>query len=533
LTDEAWAETYLSAALRSFAYSDDLNYKVPGMRMLNIVPDLEAENRLLSTAQLLFHKGWQLGTDPTTQFATHVNNHLTDILMKYFDQTNHFQAGINFFTKLADKDPEMNSLLSECYLKTDQELQSVQILCDGLKANPSSFNMLCQQATFLLQKNRYDLALALAKKAVNAAPSEFRTWVTLSEIYIELKDYKAALLTLNSCPMFSYTERDVPRMPPPLRISFPEKHESILAFGMIEPELKQDDATTSALFRLPGNSLKGTFASAYNMLTLIASKVGWDDLLKFRSAAFVMEEEYRIQKSKEEHSSTSATTPQAFNNQPSPNMTTFDGSNLDSQNQDNDDIPAEYRSGHQDTQDKPKETEVEIQNPQNGVPEEKKDEKEPELEAKTETESTKPQSEEVNNAEEDAVNVEKAEESATDKEGTEKPAEADNGEISEEQAAELLADVSLEDEPSKTENDKDITKDEAASEENKDDGFESVAIETESAAPAESSTNQATMEEINEEDIQDLSSEKPQDKQEPESEEAKELVPKCKYSILY
>ena len=50
-----------------------------------------------------------------------------------------------------------------------------------------------------------------------------------------------------------------------------------------------------SLSKLPGNTLKGTFHDAYHLLTLITSKIGWDELLKFRSNAFVMEEEYKIQ----------------------------------------------------------------------------------------------------------------------------------------------------------------------------------------------------------------------------------------------
>lgn len=52
--------------------------------------------------------------------------------------------------------------------------------------------------------------------------------------------------------------------------------------------------------RLPAPALHGTFAKAYSLLTRLAAKIGWDDLLKCRSSVFVMEEEYRILKAKEE-----------------------------------------------------------------------------------------------------------------------------------------------------------------------------------------------------------------------------------------
>lgn len=51
-----------------------------------------------------------------------------------------------------------------------------------------------------------------------------------------------------------------------------------------------------ALLRLPAPNLRGTFAKAYSLLTLLVSKIGWDELLKIRSSVFVMEEEYRLHK---------------------------------------------------------------------------------------------------------------------------------------------------------------------------------------------------------------------------------------------
>lgn len=48
--------------------------------------------------------------------------------------------------------------------------------------------------------------------------------------------------------------------------------------------------TDPNLLRLPAPSLHGTFQKAYSLLTKINAKIGWDNLLKARSAVFVMEE---------------------------------------------------------------------------------------------------------------------------------------------------------------------------------------------------------------------------------------------------
>jgi hypothetical protein len=57
-----------------------------------------------------------------------------------------------------------------------------------------------------------------------------------------------------------------------------------------------DNQADVALLRLPAPGLRGTFAKAYHLLTLLASKIGWDELLRTRSQVFVMEEEYRLHK---------------------------------------------------------------------------------------------------------------------------------------------------------------------------------------------------------------------------------------------
>lgn len=151
------------------------------------------------------------------------------------------------------------------------------------------------------------MALKLAKFAVNTTPSEFLTWAKLTEVYIDLEDYKNALLTLNSCPMFTYSERDMHRMPAPIKTHLPIKAEIMNSGIMEEDAAGRENEADPNLSRLPAPALHGTFAKAYALLTRLASKIGWDDLLKCRSYVFVMEEEYRMQKAKEDtHKSSSS-----------------------------------------------------------------------------------------------------------------------------------------------------------------------------------------------------------------------------------
>lgn len=177
---------------------------------------------------------------------------------------------------------------------TDEEVKAVQILSQAIRDSPQSFTLLHVQCDFLRSKGKYEWAVRLAQQAVNCAPSEFVTWAKLTEVYIELGQYESALLTLNSCPMFTYNDRDLHRMPTPSRTHLPIKV-FISDSQILEGDGLEED-TDAALARLPAPALRGTFAKAYELLCSLVSAIGWDELLKTRSVVFVMEEEYRNQK---------------------------------------------------------------------------------------------------------------------------------------------------------------------------------------------------------------------------------------------
>ncbi|KAI8359142.1 Chs5p-Arf1p-binding proteins-domain-containing protein [Blakeslea trispora] len=299
-TGAIWQETYLSAVLRAILYSDDSYYRLAGYRKKDPIPNLVGEQHFLEAVQALFWRGWQLGSSPEIQTATVVHNHLTSGVMKYFGDSFRYEPAIELYKKLSKKDPEVGALLAQSYIGQNKEIKAVNVLNDELKRMPMSYPLLHVQIDFLRNKGEHSMALKLAKFAVNTTPSEFLTWSKLTEVYIDLGDYKNALLTLNSCPMFTYSERDMHRMPAPTKTHLPIKTD-ILNSGIMEedPAGRENEADPN-LARLPAPALHGTFAKAYSLLTRLVSKIGWDDLLKCRSQVFVMEEEYRMQKAKED-----------------------------------------------------------------------------------------------------------------------------------------------------------------------------------------------------------------------------------------
>ncbi|KAG7097852.1 hypothetical protein E1B28_005167 [Marasmius oreades] len=293
-TPELWQETYMSAVLRAILYSDDPNYWLDAYRKLDPITTPESEIRFLQAAEALFMKGWQVGSDPEIQVATVVSNHLTAGIMKYFGDSGRYQQAANLFEKIAAKEPEVASLLARSYIGMNEEVKAVQIMASSIKQTPHSYTLLHAQCDLLRLKDKHEWAVKLAREAVNCAPSEFVTWEKLTECYISLGDYESALLTLNSCPMFTYNGRDVHRNLTPARVHLP----FLRPIGEILPERvkTEEDEADPALLRLPSPGLKGTWARAYALLTKLVSNIGWDELLKTRSSVFVMEEEYRMQK---------------------------------------------------------------------------------------------------------------------------------------------------------------------------------------------------------------------------------------------
>jgi tetratricopeptide (TPR) repeat protein len=225
-----------------------------------------------------------------------VSNHLTSGLLHYIRTTGRYASGINLFEKLRSRDPEVTSLLARVYLDADEEVKAVQLLREAIEELPMDYSLLDCQAEFCNRKGRSDLALEIAKRGVVAAPSEFCTWARLAEIYVALEQWDLALLTLNSCPMFTYQDKDAPRLPEPARISLPLSPETMCDEIDDAGPTPEGDMVHPTLRRLAAGNYKGTFHKAYVLLTEITKKIGWDQLLKIRSQVFVMEEEYRNEK---------------------------------------------------------------------------------------------------------------------------------------------------------------------------------------------------------------------------------------------
>lgn len=128
----------------------------------------------------------------------------------------------------------------------------------ALQQHPQSYPILHAQCDFLLSKGKPEWAQKVAQQAVNCAPSEFVTWAKLTETYIELDQFDNALLTLNSCPMFTFNERDLHRMPTPAKTHLPVK-KFIAESNILDEESSRDNEVGGLLpwYRIEADVIAG------------------------------------------------------------------------------------------------------------------------------------------------------------------------------------------------------------------------------------------------------------------------------------
>lgn len=283
--------------------------------------------------------------------------------MKYFETTGRYTSGINLFQKLRTQNTEVASLLAKVLFMGNEEVEGVRALHSALKERPMDYVMLDTQADFLLKKartattpeqkeERLRLARGCADRSTIAAPSEFGTWARLAEVYVAMEDWENALTILNSCPMFTYQDKDAPLMPEPKDVYLPTLPETRLDEIDSEPESRYSEQVEPSLLNLRAASYRGTFKKAYSILTEMTAKIGWDQLLKIRSNVFVMEDEYRTERPEPGAPSKRGASTDVIRGTPEPAMN-GDHSDEDGKPTDFDTAPTSATNGHGEGLEKP------------------------------------------------------------------------------------------------------------------------------------------------------------------------------------
>lgn len=305
-SDKLWLEVFASSVIRSLVTAEEDEEQVNAIvesRALNPFSSPDTAKLFLDAFEELFFEGPNVGCSPEIQIATPIHNYLVDAFLAAVELTGLFDQALEILERLREKEETVVTLVVKVLLLKDEEVKAVQTMYEGILKSPRDPDLLLVQSEFLMKKGKLELALQSGVHAVNAAPSEFGYWANLSKAYLELGDIEQALFTLNACPMAAYKEkfhlkRTSNITTDKLHLPLPEdvKLEDVRSLDSNTVN-EEHRAIDQALANLPAANLKSTFAKAYDILTEIVHRTGWESLLKYRARIFVMEEEYRSKSS--------------------------------------------------------------------------------------------------------------------------------------------------------------------------------------------------------------------------------------------
>ncbi|CAI4064728.1 hypothetical protein N7582_002777 [Saccharomyces uvarum] len=321
--DYIWAETFISGVVRSIMLMKD---NAEEGELQNLVETLilnplttwqidETSESFIKLFPLVYRKGLLLGAPYYIANVTNTNNYMVDTLVEIVKLTRSVNMAETMLKNLAVENPEAIIILIKIFLACDREIDAMKLIYDELSHDNKTkganndmdykSELLCLQAEFLIDKKQdYAVAQNIAQEAANCSPSEFRPWYILSKAYLKLNDIENALLILNSCPMSPLKEKYILKRVVPLPSSnslhLPLPIDVVLdEVTSLNPQdvQKEHQSADPMLVNLAASNLKSTFQLAYRLLTEIVQITGWENLLKYRSNIFVMEDEYQTSSS--------------------------------------------------------------------------------------------------------------------------------------------------------------------------------------------------------------------------------------------
>jgi tetratricopeptide (TPR) repeat protein len=319
------------------------------IRRLNPIPNLKAEAQFLDAAKSVFLNGWTLGSGLACHTPNLVNNYLSMAIQTYFRTVKRRVKEYEFFNNFLQYDADIASILANSLISQKKEKNAFILMHKyqtmvPLKSQP----LIREQGKQLWRKGKLSCACRLLKYAVDLNPSDVLAWIELSEVYLEMGDFVMCLKTLNSCPMilnqqgpiatstsaeyfdslygsvFNNLIEQLNGMVAPRRRHYPINESSSIPQEILDDlqeiasspsagtsanvtsqslmndplsffagGAKHKDSCDVALYKLQAALLKGFYRAAYLLMSKLAKKLGWEELLKYRSEVFVMEDEYK------------------------------------------------------------------------------------------------------------------------------------------------------------------------------------------------------------------------------------------------
>lgn len=240
LTEELWAETYVSSVLRSaICVSKDFLLRPPSyVRMPWLWQGLAAPARYSTDPAVAGTSSCEMSLDPDgmidiilgflprfedcgwdetrSLYPTVYHNHLTQTILWIGRLNNAARQNILRGLQRRETIDKTNKILYQCahvsvlHELCDEEVEMMKLIDDIVKGNSDRmtqnvirhclvyvFNV---QTRVLLKREDLPLALEVAKHAVDMAPDSFDSWVILAQVYLKSQAYKYALWAINGIP---------------------------------------------------------------------------------------------------------------------------------------------------------------------------------------------------------------------------------------------------------------------------------------------------------------------------------------------
>lgn len=302
------AETYVSSIVRSILFADDFRRHLPGMAKYNLFQSTKETKEAIAALVQFLPRGPALGCGDVYNKPSPVNNFLVDALLRLVSLSNYHEHALEEIAKV-NTDGRYDVVCVRILVHEGANARAVQMMHARLASVPRDGWMLNEQVKLLLSQGRADMAHMSAMRAVEALTTEFSPWGNLIRVHILRKDFKSAMLALNSAPMYVNRKKDVFAALTPASFEFPEPAEgrmdavwaSAEQFGSISgvggivefssaDEVRKVYAEDLQVYE--ETKLNETFQQAYALLAIMAKQLGWVELLRLRSAIFVMEDEY-------------------------------------------------------------------------------------------------------------------------------------------------------------------------------------------------------------------------------------------------
>lgn len=300
LTDLFWNELLVSSVIRNISGHGETPL-YPCLRVLSTGSAAQDEAQFWASS-LDCASRWHLSNENSVQDSSGcpVKSTVAFKIRDYFFLHARFDPAIHFFSNEALQIVDSRfPLYAATAARLKGDIETATQITQGVLSRESESSLAWIELSHIYYaEGKVGDALEAAKKAASFAAGDVDVWIFLCTLYLNLKDYNQALLSLNSVNIPS------PEMDPYLRELVPYRKlctvplqgssrgtDAVRVF--VEKVRAEENVPNEndplSLSKLPSRAMSDIEQKCYSVLVDIFNDLSWDGFLLVRSACFVME----------------------------------------------------------------------------------------------------------------------------------------------------------------------------------------------------------------------------------------------------